>query len=201
MRTLQLLAAGLVATGLGLALVASALADQPSLSITDGSADLGAQTTVSVNAGGVGEPGLGAWSVDIVYDPSILTPVSCTNGADQIAVCNPLFTDDSARISGASAAGITGSFALGTLTFECRDRGGTSPLTIRPRDFMDATPLHLRPIDAVLDHGNISCGMAALPASGTHDRPDSGALMALMGILAAAGMATVARGALLRRNA
>ena len=200
MRKLQTLALTPVTIAFGAGLTASQVqAQQPEVSISDATQSVGDEVTVALTASDFGEPGLGAWSIDIIYDPTVVTAVSCENGADQIAVCNPRFTDDSVRVSGASAQGLTGDFTLSSIVFQCRDRPSDTPLTIRPRDLMDATPRDLRPIDATLNHGSIGCGVI-LPATGTQDISDGSAIIALIGALAAVGMAATVRGALLLRR-
>lgn len=188
---------GALAVGL---LASHVFAAGPTLMLNDASADVGDEATVTLWAGGIVSPGLGAWSIDIAYDPLVVTPVSCSNPSSQIAVCNPNFSSNSARISGASADGIMGDFSLGTVTFKCNALG-SSPLTIRNRDFMDATPADLQPINVTLDHGSIACGVV-LPATGSHG-PTSGGntLIALIAALAAFGVVvTGVSGTLLGRR-
>jgi len=187
--------AGALAVGL---LASHAFAAGPGLMVNDQSADVGDEATVSLWASGIGSPGLGAWSIDIAYDPLVLTPVSCTNGSDQIAVCNPNFNSNSARISGASADGMMGDFSLGTVTFKCKATG-SSALTIRNRDFMDATPADLQPINVTLDHGSIACGVV-LPATGSQAPTSGNTFAALIAALAAFGVVASVGGALLGRR-
>lgn len=192
---LATMAASALAVGL---LASQAFAASPTLTVNDQSADVGDEATVSLWAGGIGSPGLGAWSIDIAYDPLVVTPVSCTNGSDQIAVCNPNFSSNSARISGASADGITGDFSLGTVTFECK-AAGSSALTIRNRDFMDATPADLQPINVTLDHGSIACGVV-LPATGSQGPTSGNTFVALIAALLAFGVVASVGGTLLGRR-
>jgi len=200
MLRLKLPVAVLAGSILGMVLIASqAFAADPWVSIGDGATDTGAKVSVNLTASDIGDPGLGAWSIDIMYDPDVVTAVDCENGPDQIAVCNPDYRDDTVRVAGASAGGITGDIQLAEITFRCGDSVGDTALTIDLPDFSDATPGDLQTIDAATNNGSISCGVA-LPATGSHGSSDSGMLMALMGILAAVGLAAVGRFALVQRS-
>ncbi len=72
-------------------------------------------------------PELGAWTIDIEFDPLILESTGCT--AFQGGVCNEHLSDSSARVTGASARGIAGDLDLGSFTFRCV-AAGTSALEI-----------------------------------------------------------------------
>ena len=67
------------------------------------------------------EPGLGAWTFDVAFDPSVLRGVSCR--ANLGGVCNEVFTLSSARITGASATPLVGDLNFGSITFECVSQG------------------------------------------------------------------------------
>ncbi len=74
----------------------------------------GAQTTVAVVAEAP-SPGIGAFTVDIYYDPSVLTATSCTSS---IGLCNVAYSSISVRAVGASAFGFEGTVDLADITFE-----------------------------------------------------------------------------------
>ena len=201
MRGARLLAAVLAASVLGAALAASHVSGAgPTLSLSDNHQVPGRATTVSFTASDFGIPGLGAWTIDIEYDPDIVSAAACSARADAVTLCNASFANDTVRVVGASARGITGDFAIATIVFECVHNGLTA-LTIEPRDLMDATPRDLQPIDAALDHGSVTCRKMRMPDTGAQDAPDGGALIALAGILAALGLAATGRGVLVRRRA
>jgi hypothetical protein len=109
----------------------------PAVRITSETTPPGTEGTVELSATDIAEPGLAAWSIDVEYDPAILTAVSCE--AAPGGVCNPAFTSNSVRIAGAVASGLVGDSVLGTITFRCNPEGGES--TLRPviRDLADAT--------------------------------------------------------------
>ena len=152
-----------ILAGIGAALVAvlvlagSALAQDGGVSVSDGSADADGSGDVTVDVLDVGGEGLGAWTIDIEYDSDLLTASDCE--AEQGGVCNPEFTDNSVRVTGASAGGLSGDKVLGTITFDC-DGEGESDLTISLSVFADATigdPQDIIPTASV-SNGTFTCG-------------------------------------------
>jgi hypothetical protein len=99
-------------------------------------------------------PGLGAWTIDIAFDPAILTVDSCARGSGSI--CNPEFASGLARITGANPDGVVGTFDLDTFGFQCI-AGGTSYVTLTLITFADATVGNPQAIDTVVHNGNIDC--------------------------------------------
>ena len=179
----------------GLLLAGSVSAqDGGGLNISNGGAAPGDSDEVTLTATDIGDPGLGAWSIDISYDDSVMTAVDCD--AEEGGVCNPNFADDTVRISGASAQGLLGTTTLGTIEFECNDEGGSSDLTIDPATFADATIGGPAAIDASpVSNGTFTCVTGA-PATGTGFTPDAGANGWLLAVLAYLGVAALAVGAL-----
>ena len=176
--------------------------DGATLSVSDGSAAPGDEGTVTVSAGDVGGEGLGAWTVDIAYDTSVITAVDCS--AEQGGVCNAEFEDGVVRVTGASAGGLDGDTDLGTITFECGADEGSSALTIDVNVFADATIGDPQDIDVTVSDGTFVCEAAAdaagdvddvtdTPAVGTGPSSGSGSslgwLVALLAVAGAAGLA------------
>jgi hypothetical protein len=151
----------LVALASGLALLAGFLATSGAdaasgtLSIGSGTAAPGAQRQVALEMLGVGEPGLGAWSIDIVYDPAVVTPVDCDPQSG--SVCNPDYGEDQVRVSGAAGVGLEGDSTLAVITFQCADAEGSSPLTINIAEIADGTPGAPADIDTTVVDGTITC--------------------------------------------
>jgi hypothetical protein len=152
-------AAAAVTAGVFLAMSAFAVAGE--VSITDGSADpAGGTGTVELRSN-VGDPGLGAWTVDIQYDTSVVLATECEE--DSGSVCNVEYAEDMVRITGASASGETGDTLLGTVTFECQAEG-ESPLTLIAGDedhpFADATIGDPQPVDPLtITDGVFTCAV------------------------------------------
>ena len=186
-----------------------ALAQQPELSINDATEELGGEVSVELSASGFSAPGLGAWTIDITYDPAIVTAIDCDVGPVQVEVCNPEFAGDTVRLAGADADGIEGNFSLGRITFECADREAETALTVSPLHIADATPGNLQPIDAVLRHGSITCVEAEIGPAAPTPGPsfphagggglDENALPSLVGALVALALAALGSAAMLRR--
>ena len=152
-----MLGAGAIAVAVivGLLVVAQVSAATGGVSIGDGTAAPGANATVDLTADGVTDPGLGAWTVDIAYDGSVVSVVDCS--PQQGGVCNPAFGDDLIRVTGASAGGLDGDTVLANITFECGDAEGSSDLTLTVNVFADATIGDPQDIDMTISNGSITC--------------------------------------------
>ena len=126
------LAAGWIASATG-----ASAGGGPSVSIGSATIAVGGQGTVDLDALNMAAPGLGAWSLNVVYDPSILEQQGCT--AQNGSVCNPTFATDTVRVSGATASGLIGDSVLASMGFRCTSTG-TSALTITIDTLADGTP-------------------------------------------------------------
>ena len=149
-----------ILAGIGAALVAvlvlagSAFAQDGGVSISDGSAATDGSGDVTLDVSDVGDPGLGAWTIDISFDNDLLTASDCT--AEQGGVCNPEFEDTMVRITGASAGGLEGDTNLGSITFDCNGEG-ESDLTISISVFADATIGDPQDLDPTISNGTFTC--------------------------------------------
>lgn len=199
--------AAFVAVG-GLMFASQVFAATGTVQVTDGSAAPGGSDTVELSALDVTAPGVGAWTIDIFYDPDVISAVACT--AAQGGVCNAEFTDEAVRITGAVAVGIEGDSSLGTVTFECADAEGESPLEVSLFTFADGTLGGPLTIDAETDDGTFTCAdeeptatvAPRLPASGIGTNDSNGSMSWIIAALAGIGLASMAAyGALrLREN-
>ena len=193
-----------IATAIAVLILAgTAFAQDGGVSVSDGSAEDGESGDVTVDVTNVGDPGLGAWTIDISYDSDLLTAVDC--GAEQGGVCNENFSDDSVRVTGASAGGLEGDTSLGSITFECNGEG-ESDLTISLSVFADATIGNPQDLDPSTSNGTFTCGAEVagptdLPPTGTSFVSDGGssslswfiALFAVIGVLGLAASYGVVR--------
>ena len=154
---LGVLGAGAIAVAIiaGLLVVAQVSAATGGISVGDGTAAPGADVTVDLTADDVTDPGLGAWTVDIAYDSSVVSVTDCA--PQQGGVCNPAFDDELIRVTGASAGGLDGDTVLANITFECGDAEGSSDLTLTVNVFADATIGDPTDIDATISNGSITC--------------------------------------------
>lgn len=146
--------AAVAALGLGLFATPSASADGPTIGITSEEIHLYGEGKVSLWGDNFGEPGLGAWTVDIYYNADKVNIVEC--GAENGGVCNADFRDNAARITGSSAEGIQGEFLLGSLWFTCKGVG-ESGLELDIKVLADGTLGEPQPIEAKVIHGKIYC--------------------------------------------
>ena len=186
----------------GLVLTSQVVAQEDTISISDGSAEPGGEGDVTLDALGIGGEGLGAWTIDISYDTDVISAVDCA--PEQGGVCNPEFGDGVVRITGASASGLDGDTLLGTITFECGDDEATSDLSLSVEVFADATIGDPQDIDFTASDGEFACEVAAPeptatvaggPKVGTGG-PDAGdsSLGWLLAVLAGAGAIGLAAG-------
>lgn len=191
----------------GLMLAGQAFGATNSLSVGDAEGQPGDTVTVDVTANVPG--GLGAWTMDISYDPDQVTATDC-DGGDANSVCNTDYgsTGDTVRITGASANGEEGETLLGTIDFKingdlsCADVDSSLDLSVEV--FADATVGSPQDIsgDTDLSNGSITCTEAqpterptALPPTGTGGLSDSDGGMGFGWVimaLAAAGLAGMA---------
>jgi hypothetical protein len=157
------LAAALVAVGAFL-VVAQVSAVSGTLSISSPTIAPGGQGTAELRSN-VPAPGLGAWTVDITYDPAAVSVVSCAPA--QGAVCNPNYAANKIRIAGASANGLIGDTSLGTITLHMLAAtasacGAASPLSLATNVFADATigaPANITLTSTT--NGTVACAAAA----------------------------------------
>lgn len=78
--------------------------------------DSGAQVTVSMITDAP-VAGLGAWTVNVTYDPAVITPTGCTAFGTSSA-CNTAFSSTQVRFAATSVAGFFGVNDLADLTFQ-----------------------------------------------------------------------------------
>jgi hypothetical protein len=154
--------AGLASFALALLALPAVSAQTAAIQIGSATVENGQEAVVGLQALGMPEPGLGAWTVDIAYDPSVLSVVECDE--DSGSVCNPNYagTGDTIRVAGAVGAGRTGDVILASVTFAC-DQEGASALILTVGVLTDATPGVPRPIDAATENGVIACVAGADP--------------------------------------
>jgi len=98
------------------------------VTIESGSAVPGGSDTVRLEAIGVPAPGLGASTIDISYDPSVISPLSCANDPNDLfdmALCNLAYQPNVVRFSALrSTAGATGTLPLADITYQAIGQAG-----------------------------------------------------------------------------
>ena len=156
--------AAAVALAVGVVLLAStrASAQQELITIESAAVAPGAEGSVRLDALGIAAPGLGAWTMDISYDPVVLTALACI--PEHGGVCNPMFDVGVVRVTGASAGGVAGDKTLATITFRCNVEG-SSALTLNVPLLVDATIGNPQLISALVQSGSIACTTTA-PSGG-----------------------------------
>ena len=192
-----------VIVAVALASAHPAAAQEPGVTISSGSAALGQTATIELRAVDMPAPGLGAWTIDVTYDFDIATAMSCT--AVELGQCTPEYATGTARVSGASAPGMTGDVALGSIRFRCNANDSTA-LQISVRVLADATAVNPQMINASVSSGTLTCGSptaaepsptsAGLAGFGTGDGSGPGGSPADLVVagLAGAGIAWILAG-------
>jgi len=132
-------------------------AQSPTIGISRTSQVPGGQLTAELSAFDIPPPGLGAWTINITYDPSVVTAVRCRAATGVFTTCNWEFAANIVRVSGADTHGLIGDNLLVRLLFECGPTVASSPLTLSVEVLVDGTVGGPQPIEAVLRHGNIAC--------------------------------------------
>jgi hypothetical protein len=144
----------------------SASAAGPTIKVDGTTAELNGGGSVNLFALGFGSPGLGAWTIDVTYDPAAITAQGCAEMV-QVSFCNAHYSGDTVRSAGANATGIVGDSTLARIDFACK-RAGTSMMHVVARDVSDATiggPQLLSPV--TVDGAVICPGAATSPSTPT----------------------------------
>ncbi len=146
---------GAIAALASVLVVASvASAQTPAIRVGSASAGVGQEATVTLEALDMPPPGLGAWTIDVAYDPEVVSAVACT--AQQGGICNSTFAASSLRVAGVSIFGLEGDSTLATITLAC-ESVGVSALTFTIQVLADATVGGPQPMDAASVDGSITC--------------------------------------------
>jgi hypothetical protein len=123
---------------------------------------------IDVKALGIGAPGLAAWTVDVHYNPELVTIAGCA--AAQNGVCNPNFNDTTVRVTGTNLAGLQGDTALASIGLVCKAAGEGS-LEVSYDVLADATIGAPQPIEAKLQHGAVACTTEPEPTDEPTEEP------------------------------
>ena len=93
--------------------------------ITAGPLDIPAEGTGTIGVVAETLPeGLGAWTVDIHYDPTVIEPVSCTTTAAALGSCDIAVSAAEVRFTGVTLAGLFGTVSLADITFRALAASG-----------------------------------------------------------------------------
>ncbi len=157
-------AAVVLAVSAGL-LITHVSAQQESISAGSANGAVGGEATVALQANGIAAPGLGAWTIDVAYDTSVMTALACI--PEHGGVCNPMFDPGVVRVTGASAGGVAGDNTHASITFRCA-AAGTSALTVDVPLLVDATIGDPQFIAHGVTNGSVTCG-GAPPSSDVFD--------------------------------
>jgi hypothetical protein len=120
--------------------------DVTGLAIGSATVPPGATVTLEVVAEATA-PGIGAYTIDVGYDPGLLEAVGCVPGGDGLSICNPVLRAGVVRLTGAAPGGLTGRVVLGGVVFKARETEGTSELNLAVVQLAgpDGTPVAASP--------------------------------------------------------
>lgn len=155
------------ATLIGGLIASSVSAGSPTISIGGLTRFVGEQGAVEVKASGIAAPGLGGWTIDIVYNPAVVSVTGCDPAPNSL-FCNQTFGADTVRIVGISGDGLIGNTVLASITFQC-DAQSDSGLSINPDTlvFRDGTAGDPQDIVATLGGNGILCEPVLVPPTPT----------------------------------
>lgn len=137
-----------------------ASAETPALAIDSLHAGPEGVAKVELRALNLVEPGLGAWTVDIHYNPEHVNVAGCE--AEHGGVCNPQYGENVIRVVGTNVAGLTGDAVLASIGFTCK-KLGDSNIELKIDVFADATPGNPTEMDVLLANGKAACKEEAQP--------------------------------------
>jgi hypothetical protein len=112
----------------GIVSTAQAAGSVTSLSATSATTTPVSDVTISVQVSG---SAVGAWGINVAYDPSLVTPTSCSGGDNGTCNLQSPTKNNAVYLNGSKLSGVSGSnVTLGTITFHAGATTGTSPLTV-----------------------------------------------------------------------
>ena len=128
----------------------------PTLRVGSVAMDVGEKASLSLEALNILPPGLGAWTMNVTYDPTV---VACTSPVDWLppeGFCDPELGGSTLRVVGISSWGLEGDTVLRSMTFRCLG-AGSSPIEIDVEVLADATIGNPQNISADVQPGKITC--------------------------------------------
>ncbi len=164
-RAIGLAAVALALAGLGGLTFSQVSAQGPSVSIDSLNGQVGVLSKVELRANDIAAPGIGAWTVDVHYDPAKVTIAACS--AAQNGLCNAHYNNTTVRVTGTNIYGLAGTNDLASIGLACKGAGsGNLELTLNV--FADATIGGPQAINATTVNGAVSCTSDA-PPTATHE--------------------------------
>ncbi len=89
-------------------------------------------------------PGLGAFTIDVSYDPSVAQVVACQAPAE--VICNPAYSSGLVRLVGTSVTGMQGELTLASLTFQAAGPpGSVTDVQVEAQSLADVAGADLLP--------------------------------------------------------
>jgi hypothetical protein len=157
--------AGSVALPAALVSWAGASAVGPAITVDSLNAPVGGVAKVEVAIEDVGPPGIGAWTVDVHFDPEIVSGVACRSQQGG-GICNAQYAAGIARIVGTNIYGLEGDAVLASLALACKAEGVTA-LELTHSVFVDATPGDPTDVEPKIVNATATCTAAGSKPTAT----------------------------------
>jgi hypothetical protein len=120
----------------------------PQVSVTSAEAPAGGEVTVSIE-GDSGDAAIGAFTIDLVYDPSVAVARECTTSH---GLCEPAINASTARVAGISLGGLMGHIEFVDITFDVvGTAGAVTVLDVQVIELADLDSKDLLPRTEVTD--------------------------------------------------
>ncbi len=149
----------------------SAAASAPDTTVRIGAltGQSGDEMTARLELLGIPDPGLGAFTIDVAYDASVVSPVSCQGDPSNVldnAVCNVAFKPGIVRVGGYKITeGLTGDAALADIVFRLSGHDGAcTPLSLSVAELTDP---NAAPLSSREEEGSICIGSGVMVTSPT----------------------------------
>lgn len=161
-------AAGSLVLAASLVSMTGASANGPTLSVGSMHSQVDGIAKVEVTVADVGAPGVGAWTVDLHFNPDVLSGVACVPGQGG-SICNAQYDVGRVRVVGTNIYGLKGDAVLASIGLACK-ASGESTLELTTDVFVDATPGDPTNIDAKIVNGTATCSSKSEPTA-TEPKP------------------------------
>jgi hypothetical protein len=156
-------AAGSLLLAAGLAFSSGASANGATVGVSSMNSSVGGVGKVNLTVADIGVPGAGAWTIDVHFDPLVVSGVACT--AEQGgSICNAQFDAGAVRVVGTNVYGLQGNAVLASIGLACKS-AGESALEIATDVFVDATPGDPTDIVAKISNGTATCSAEPPPTA------------------------------------
>ena len=119
---------------------------------------VGSSATVDLSVSLLTWVGLGAWAIDVKFDPGLVDATGCTS-LDVPIVCNPEYQANRVRVAGVDpfgASGVGGVLNLAAIEFDCL-AAGSAVLEVLIEVFRSPAVGYPQQLSTTTLNGSITC--------------------------------------------